>query len=287
MFVRLGAHTVGEFSLRTQALRPMAVPADFDGLAYSSSLGSLFGVTHEGLLYAMDPDTGAVLPGYPISMAAYGQPVAKTGALAADEAVDERCNDGDACTVDCCGGPVAACSHAVIPGCVPEDCGNCLDDDLDGRTDLEDADCCPHGVRMRAIRSRLSVRNRARHNGRLRLRSAFTMGEFNPLADDLQVHVRGGTQLLCAIVPHGQWRRRPSRRFVFRGNGLDTSGLTKVVIRARPNGEIRFRMAGTSMDMTRYTKPELGVTVGIGARCSTGTLQMREQKTSVITFRSR
>jgi hypothetical protein len=236
----------------------------------------------------MDPDTGAVLPGYPLTITAHGQPVRKTGALAADEAVDARCDDGDPCTIDCCADSLAGCSHTAIPNCGPEDCNNCIDDDLDGRTDLEDADCCAQAVSMRAMRSRLLAGKRAASKAQLRLRSAFAIFDFNPLADAVHVQLRGGSELLCAVLPNRQWRKRPLNRFVFRGgNGSRTDGLTGAVIRARPNHEVRFRMAGAPTDVTRYAQPELNLTLGIGTRCASGTLQLRQQKTSVTTYRSR
>jgi hypothetical protein len=114
VFVRFGGRTIGQISPATQAFQQISVPTDFQDIAFSSALGRLFGVDHEGLLYGMDPDHGTVLPGYPVQMSAYGQSVAKTGALAADEAADPTCDDGDPCTVDCCPDPLLGCRRHLL-----------------------------------------------------------------------------------------------------------------------------------------------------------------------------
>ncbi len=86
---------VKEVSLGGTVLNTLTVPDILRGLGFSSSTNILFG-TRAGLLYAVDPDTGAGLPGYPVQvkdLASHG--LNKTGALASDEVLLEFCGDGN------------------------------------------------------------------------------------------------------------------------------------------------------------------------------------------------
>jgi cysteine-rich repeat protein len=95
MFVRVGnSNQIAEVLPDGTVVNTITVPINVTGLAFSSALNRLFAVV-TGLLYGFDPDTGAVLPGYPVSITGYdGYHVAKTGAAAADEVfVPESCGD--------------------------------------------------------------------------------------------------------------------------------------------------------------------------------------------------
>src|SRR5262249_34478641 len=86
--------TLKEITTTGTVLNTITIPDIFRGLGFSSSTGILFG-TRAGLLYAVNPDTGAGLPGYPVQvkdLALHG--LNKTGALASDEVVTEFCGDG-------------------------------------------------------------------------------------------------------------------------------------------------------------------------------------------------
>ena len=128
------------------------------------------------------------------------------------------------------------------------------------------------------MRSRVLVGKRGASKTKVYLQSTFAMHDVNPLADDVQVHVRGGTELLCAVLPRERWRKRPSNRFVFQGRiGSSPSRLSKAVIRPRANGDVRLKM-WMPIDTTRSASPELTVTVGSLARCSRGTVPMHRRK---------
>jgi cysteine-rich repeat protein len=130
-----------------------------------------------GLLYAFDPNTGALIDGYPTAVVgADGWRVPKTGAAAADESEPEPacgdgvvnqgredCDDGnlvdgDGCSSQCvreyCGDGIVQpglgeeCEEPNTPGCDDtchkvEICGNMIDDDGDGLIDCLDGDCPP------------------------------------------------------------------------------------------------------------------------------------------------
>jgi cysteine-rich repeat protein len=103
IFVRVddGA-TVTEVLPDGTVVNTITTPVNMSGLAFSSGLNRLFGVV-TGQLYGLDPDSGALLPGYPVSVTdSYGYSALKTGAAAADEIPaacgDEQVNaDGETC----------------------------------------------------------------------------------------------------------------------------------------------------------------------------------------------
>ncbi len=88
------SETIAELSttgvlLNTITVNPAAI---FRGLGFSSAANVLYG-TRAGKLWAVDPDTGAVLTGYPVDITdELGAGVLKSGAAAADESVS--CGDG-------------------------------------------------------------------------------------------------------------------------------------------------------------------------------------------------
>lgn len=85
---------VREINATTGAtISTLNVPGVFRGLAFSSSNGVLYG-TSSGSLWAVNPNTGAVLPGYPVDITEGGVKTLKTGALASDEILLEVCGDG-------------------------------------------------------------------------------------------------------------------------------------------------------------------------------------------------
>jgi hypothetical protein len=90
LFVRVGdVGNIAEIQPDGTLVNIIAGPTALTGLCFSSSLNRLFGV-RSGLLYALDPDTGALLPGYPVEITdPQGQGVPKTGACAADEVAEQ------------------------------------------------------------------------------------------------------------------------------------------------------------------------------------------------------
>src|SRR5204862_12374 len=68
------------------------------------------------------------------------------------------CNDDNACTTDDAGADGACANN---PGCPTAICGNCIDDDGDGKIDYEDDDCCDNTgsmtIRKMAVRTKSEV----------------------------------------------------------------------------------------------------------------------------------
>lgn len=129
----------------------------FRGLGFSSSNNVLYG-TRAGTLWAVNPDTGALLPGYPVDITDNGTKITKSGALAADEPLLEECGDGTVnATGETCDPPGSTLNNGAT---CRSDCTYCGDGNVetseqcdDGNTDNTDAcrnDCtlpkCGDGI---------------------------------------------------------------------------------------------------------------------------------------------
>jgi hypothetical protein len=248
LFVRIGdLRSVLEVAPSGMLLKTMTVPDNYGGLAYSASARTLFAAT-DGRLSALDPDTGAMRPGYPVQVTGPGGlPVDKTGALAADE-VDP---DG-------------------------EICGNCIDDDGNGATDLEDPACCPVPDPLRVIRVRLKPAT-ASGPSALRLRAALPgFGATDPAAQDAQLQLRSGAQeLLCATIPSGRWKRRRSGRFWLPRAAEEPIALGS--LRPTPAGDVWIDVANPRGQLGGIVGETLEVRVSLAGRCAPATVRLRRR----------
>jgi hypothetical protein len=85
LFVRIGDTTIAEADLNGTIVNTFDAPVTLNGLGFSSSAERLYGSV-DGMLYALDPDDGTVLPGYPVQIRdGQGNPRSASGGLAADE----------------------------------------------------------------------------------------------------------------------------------------------------------------------------------------------------------
>ena len=87
-------NAIEEFSPSGTLLNTLPVNDFFSGLGFSSSSNTLFAV-RTGQLFAFNPDSGALLAGYPVDIVdpSTGIRVPKTGGLASDE-IASVCGDG-------------------------------------------------------------------------------------------------------------------------------------------------------------------------------------------------
>ena len=251
LFVRVGDEKhVSELTLAGTVLNTIPVPENFGGLAFSSARGTLYGIVG-GRLFGLDPDTGALLPGYPAQLLdPLGNPVLKTGALAADE-------------VDAQG----------------EICGNCLDDDGDGLVDFDDPACCPAPGALRLVNGRLQAeKSGTGFRMRLQLASAgFSGADPVTLPVALQMRDAAGA-LACATIDPTRWRKRPHGVFAFRDkSGLVAHGITKATVRVRPNGEVRLAASSPRMTLAGWSGPGVGLTMRVAGRCATTGVELRRR----------
>ncbi len=163
-----------------------------------------------------------------------------------------------------------------------EVCGNCVDDDGDGRTDYEDPACCTQTAAMQVKNVLIVPGPAGAMKGHLSLTAILAQAGFavDPTLDDVTVQFRNQNgELLCATVPHQRWKRAKHRGPFQFGDpaGTVAQGLRKMQIKVQKSGSARFLTTGKKMDLDRYAGPELTATVRIGDRCSTGPVMLKHR----------
>jgi hypothetical protein len=126
-----------------------------------------------------------------------------------------------------------------------EICGNCVDDDGDGRTDFEDPACCDATGVLNLRRGLLQPKGAT---GRLELSTQIVSGPVtavDPLVHDLHVQLRlqGGSEMLCAKVPATSFRKK-RKIFQFRDRKHtvpSAAGVDGVVVRLLRKKKLRWR----------------------------------------------
>ena len=155
------------------------------------------------------------------------------------------CEEGEDCreNADCL-------SNRCLDGvCGPyiELCGNCLDDDFNGLVDFEDPACCGEQFSGRIRRGNLKPKK----DGKLRmnLRTALGAGGLfvDPPVEEVGLILRTDEEpfVLCSLAEAGLFELR-GKKFKFKkkkGNEL-ASGLWRMTIRQRDDGELRYRAYG-------------------------------------------
>lgn len=173
---------------------------------------------------------------------------------------------------------LAGCRHRPAPPAVPtttlpkpEVCGNCVDDDANGRVDDEDAHCCPHPAALEATTVEV-VPTPA--GDELTVNARFPAGaltEPNPLLDDVTVLLRAGKKtVVCGTVGHQFWTKA-GETFRFRPRGTPaTKGLPETFVRVLPGGAVAVRVTTTRAGLA-HLGDEWRVTLRIGDGCGSGT----------------
>lgn len=224
-------------------------------------------------------------------------------------ACDDGVRNGDETDVDC-GGACAPCPDGSMCGsdadcdggrCVdgvcdtaPEICGNCLDDDGNGLIDAEDPACC--GVPFTGTRQRGKLRPRGDGTTKLKLKPSLAASGLavDPPSEEVSLVIRSAEEpeVFCATIPQGGFVRK-GKKFRFRdkkGQVPEANGLTKIVVREKKSGELRFISVGKRVpypfgSSSDATERSVTMTVGFRApsdaaeasRCSTITNGFRRK----------
>jgi CSLREA domain-containing protein len=207
-----------------------------------------------------------------------GTPVCDLGAFERDDVATTTTIPGQSTTTTIPGAPTTT-TTTLAPAV--EICGNCVDDDGDGKTDVEDAECCPAPAAMRLTRVRLLAGKGGPSRGRLALRAVLAdsgFGDVDPTRENVTIELHNANgELLCAMVASGHWTAK-RRTYRFRDpDGTSAEGLTRASIRVRANGAVELRAASPRLDLTRYDQAALEVIVGVGGRCSAGLAALRRK----------
>jgi len=191
------------------------------------------------------------------------------------------------CTIDFSGCPTT--TTTIPPPGLREICANCIDDDSNGLTDFEDPACCA-GVQSFAMTVRRGQLRPRGATSRLRLKTTLAetgLATVNPLQQDvfLQIRPAGGTEVLCAKIPHDKFMRMHGAFKFWDHKHLVASakGIDDLTVKVRRDGSVRLRTVGNHVQFRTPQQNSLQVTVGFynaaagdGAnRCSTQTRAFR------------
>ncbi len=172
--------------------------------------------------------------------------------------------------------PAPPAPRPTAPPRAPESCGNCVDDDGNGRTDFEDAACCPHPVALEGITLDLQRATPPGHDDAFTLTARIPTGAFtepNPFLDDVTVQLRAGArEVVCAQIGHQYWRKN-GETYRFRPHDGPTRDLPQTFVRVVPNGGVAVHAAGLRAGLAPHGDEEWHVTVRIGDGCAAGVVR--------------
>lgn len=178
----------------------------------------------------------------------------------------------------------------LVPADTPKEiCGDCVDNDQNGRTDFEDPACCAIGqtFTMSLARARIVPRGSTAKLTLISTLARAGLTRIDPTRQDVTLQIRPpqGTDLLCAQLPRAAFVRKKTT-FRFRdtaGTTPSALGLSEVMIKIRSDGSVRFRARGKRAVIGNARSGPLQVTVGLrspeaspaGNRCSKTTQAFR------------
>jgi hypothetical protein len=224
-------------------------------------------------------------------------PSTTTTTLAAPVCGDGVRNGSEECdpastTADC--GPERLCDGCR---CVPRElCGNCVDDNGNGRTDFEDPACCTGAqslgmtitgasLRPATLATRLSLKSTVAGAG------ALALGR-----QDLFVQLRrdGGEQLLCARIPADRLvLKRKKYQFTDKAHAVPgAASLDKIVVALSQVGSAAVSVTARKAALRTPAAGSLRVTLGFrdptaaeaGNRCAAAVQPFRTGKKGAIQF---
>jgi uncharacterized repeat protein (TIGR01451 family) len=160
---------------------------------------------------------------------------------------------------------------AGTPGGAAEICGNCLDDDGDGRVDYEDSDCC---TQTELALTRSTIRLRPGGAGRLQVRGLFSDPAFNgvdPRQEGITVQLRNAAgQLACCTTEAPNWRRLVRRHFGWWDSAVTLCPPVKdLEFQNRRTQRSRFELRTGHITLAEYLQ-QLNLTLRVGDRCASG-----------------
>jgi len=184
----------------------------------------------------------------------------------ADCDADETCRNGK-CHKDGPGdnGTPNSDGGEPTPG---EICGDCIDNDGNGLTDLEDPACCGETQTFAMTLSRGVIVPRG-DTSKLRLRSILSgagMTSITPTAQDvlLQLRPADGKDIFCARIPATAFvQHHNSFKFLARRTPTATAkGLDGVMVKVRHDGTVRFRTRAKNAQIASPEQGSMQLTVG-------------------------
>jgi hypothetical protein len=185
-------------------------------------------------------------------------------------------------------------STTTAPPPAPEICGDCLDNDGNGLTDLEDPACCTAGGAMLTLKaSRLTS---AKGGSKVKLGGTLAGLAGSSAPQDLLIQMRaaGRPDFLCARIPGAKLVRRGTKETfkdpahaVAAAHGIDVVGLKQA-----KNGSVTLKVGGKRLALSLPSAGTLDVTVGLAdpatgaadGRCATAAAPFKGSKKGALKY---
>jgi len=149
-----------------------------------------------------------------------------------------------------------------------EICGDCIDNDGNGLTDLEDPACC-NETQTFAMELSRGVIKPAGETSKVRLRSLLTgtgMTSITPTTQDvlLQLRPADGKDIFCARIPAAAFvQHQTNFKFLARRTPTASAkGLDGVMVKIRHDGTVRFRTRGQRVQIANPAQGSMQLTLG-------------------------
>jgi hypothetical protein len=163
-----------------------------------------------------------------------------------------------------------------------EICGDCVDNDGNGRTDYEDERCCTPTA-LNVDYARFLTGRKGPAGGKLAVRAILAGTQFasaDPRKEPVTIQLSNGAgTLVCTTVPTTAWtkvKKKVPRQMRFRDKTRTLyQGLQEGVMELRSNG-IPFTLTSRRMDVSGFTG-DLTATFQIGGRCATATVPLEKR----------
>ncbi len=178
---------------------------------------------------------------------------------------------------------------ASLTSSVPEDCGNCVDDDGDGLVDAADPDCCSADP-LTFTRARLSTPKGNKKGGsKLVVKATVpeaTFAGLNPRQQGVRLQVSSdGGQLVCCTIPSQYWMKLYGRTFGFWDQLVRICPPIKDFTLSLPRkGHDRIKIRAVGPAMQSFVGTPLDVTVSMGGQCTAGTLTLTRKSPARAVF---
>jgi hypothetical protein len=183
---------------------------------------------------------------------------------------------------DLSAGTVGTCATDGSCTCLTEICGNCIDDDLDGKVDYEDEDCCNPAAAMSVKSSKVLPSKADIKRSRLKLKSILGF-PVNAMTDGGTLQIRNAAgELFCTNIAAEHWMKVRGRTVFWDPVGAFAKGLTDGAITTKKKG-VGFRTHGDRVDVSGFTD-QLTVTFGSGRQCSSSPVTLKKKKGNRLIF---
>jgi hypothetical protein len=181
--------------------------------------------------------------------------------------------------------------------CVPRElCGNCLDDDGNGRTDFEDPACCAGLQSLGMTVSKAALRP-AGSASRLALKAEIAgAAALDVRKRDLFVQIRrdGGDELLCAKIPAGRFAAKGKKlKFVDKRHAvLEAAGVEQITFATNRVGSALVQVSSKRAALATPAPGPLRISLGFrepssaeaGNRCAVAVQPFRAGKKKAVQF---